>query len=97
MSMSDPLAEGAKRKAEKVRAAAENREIPRLKSDEQMTSADWDRYHRSGERPLNPDYVKARDELLAFAGLEPDATGQDKPLEDQTADDHARRLYGDAA
>jgi hypothetical protein len=96
-SMSDALAQGAKRKAERIRAAAENRDLPRLKSDEQMTVSDWTRYRQTGERPLNPEYVKARDAVLEVAGLEPEASGSEKALEDMTVEDHARRRYGDGA
>lgn len=55
---------------------------------------DFADYNRTGELPINPEWVKAKAAALEDAGLESDSD-EPKALEEMTSADHERRKYGD--
>jgi hypothetical protein len=60
---------------------------------------EWEPQHfldfaRTGEEPLNPEWIERRNEVLAEAGLEPEQTGP-TAIEDMTPAQHEARRRGE--
>jgi hypothetical protein len=69
--------------------------IPRHLTDrEEWTVQDHIDYARTGELPVNPEWIKAKAAALEDAGLESDDDGP-KALDDQSVAEHVERKYGD--
>lgn len=69
--------------------------IPKhIESREQWEVEDHISFARTGEMPVNPAYVKARNEALEAAGLEPDMPEQKEP-DEMTVEEHFQRQRSD--
>jgi hypothetical protein len=68
-------------------------QIPRLKDPAHYTPADYLQIQRTGEKPLNPDWLAKRAELLEDADLESEETsGTDE--RGITSDTYLKKIQG---
>jgi hypothetical protein len=73
-----------------------SKEIPRYKAKSDWTAADFLAAQRGADPPETAEYVQARRDALADAGLadEGESEGSNTDIADMTPEQHLRRIQG---